>query len=172
MATNVYLIVEGEKSGEWKGSCSAAGHEGQIELVSWNHSFNQPLTGASESSFGGSATSRANHSHLTLTKYFDNASDEILKASWTGEYLKKVRVEMYRSAGTPNVGQSTPYLAIDLEQAIIADYSVSGGGEDLPVENIAIAYKKVTYTFVGTDDKGDPTEQVPISHNLGTNEIA
>jgi type VI secretion system secreted protein Hcp len=172
MATNVYLIVEGEKSGEWKGSSRAAGHEDQIEVVSWNHSFNQPLTAASESAFGGSATARANHSHLQLTVFFDNASDEILKACWTGEYLKKVRLEMYRSAGTENVGESTPYLAIDLEQAIIADYSVSGGNEDLPVVNIALAYKKVTYTFTSTDDKGDAGEQVPISHNLGTNEIA
>lgn len=172
MAANVYLIVEGEKSGEWKGSSRAAGHEDQIEVVSWNHSFNQPLTGASESAFGGTATSRANHSHLQLTVYFDNAADEILKATWTGEYLKKVRLEMFRSAGTDDVGNSTPYLTIDLEQAIIADYSVSGGGEDLPIVNIAFAYKKVIYTFTGTDDKGDPAEQVPISHNLGTNEIA
>ena len=172
MALNAYLSVEGEKSGAWKGSCTAVGHEDQMEIVTWQHGFTQPMTGAAESAFGGKATSRASHANLILTKYFDNASDEILKACWTGEQLKKCKLEIFRSSGEENVGKSTPYLTIDLEKAYVADYQISSSGQDIAMEHIALAYKKVIYNFVATDATGAAGTNVPISCDLSTNEIA
>lgn len=172
MALNAYFLVEGEISGAWKGSCTAAGHEDKMEIVSWNHGFTQPITGAAESAFGGSATSRATHADLTLVKYYDNASDEILKACWTGEQLKKCQLQIFRSSGDPNTGASTNYLTIDLEKAYIASYDIGSSGEDLPTETIRIAYKKVTYTFTPTDPTGAAGDQVPLSCDLATNTIA
>ena len=173
MPLNAFLKIEGETSGEWKGSCTAAGQEGKMEIVSWSHGFSQPMTGAAESAFGGSATSRATHANINLTKYFDSASDEILKACWTGEQLKTCQLQIFRSDGNTSYGDSsTPYLVIDLEKAYVADYQIAGNGQDIPQEHIALAYKKVKYTFTATDATGAPAEQVPISCDLATNVVA
>jgi type VI secretion system secreted protein Hcp len=180
MAANLFLEIEGEKSGPFKGSSTDADHKDNIVVVAWYHAFKQPATGANKSAFGGLATSMAEHSGLTFTKYFDNASDDVLKACWTGEQLKKCIFHMYRAAGGGNTKASTEYLKIELEKAIISNYQVKGGKqmidgqlqEDMPVEEITLNYKKVTYTFVPTDADGNPGEQMPISHDLGQNVVA
>ena len=61
---------------------------------------------------------------------------------------------------------------IDLEKAYVADYQISGNGVDIPQEHIALAYKKVTYTFTATDGTGVAAEQVLISCDLATNTVA
>jgi type VI secretion system secreted protein Hcp len=172
MASNIYLEMVDEKGTTLEGSSKAGGHENKIEVVSWNHAFNQPTTAATKSS-DQQAVSRANHSDLTFTKYFDNASDDIMKACWTGQQMQTCIFQMYRSSGTTDTGASTEYLKIELEDVIISNYSVSGGGDELPVENITLNYTKITYTFVPVDiESGEAGTQVPISHDLATNTIA
>ncbi|OQW92168.1 MAG: hypothetical protein BWK78_02480 [Thiotrichaceae bacterium IS1] len=180
MPANIFLEIEGEKSGPFKGSSTDADHKDHIVVAAWNHAFRQPATGANKSAFSGLAVSMAEHSGLTFTKYFDNASDDVLKACWTGEQLKKCIFHMYRAAGGSNTKASIEYLKIELEKAIIANYQVKGGKvmvegqlqEDLPLEEITLNYKKVTYTFVPTDELGNPGEQMPISHDLAQNMVA
>jgi len=133
MSTNVYLELTSEAGKKLEGNSTAKGHEKKIEVMSWSHGFSQPTTAATKSS-DQQATSRVNHSDLSFTKFFDNASDDILKANWTGAQLKTAIFQMFRSSGTTDVGSgATDYLQITLEDVIIAHYSISGGGDELPI---------------------------------------
>lgn len=173
MSTNVYLELTDESGNKYDGNSAAKGHEKKIEVVSWSHGFSQPTTAATKSA-DQQATSRANHSDLSFTKFFDNASDDILKACWTGQQQKTAIFQCFRSSGSTDTGsEATMYLQITLEDAIISHYSISGGGDELPIENITLNYTKCEYKFTPVDTKtakaGSP---VTISHNLKDNVIA
>jgi type VI secretion system secreted protein Hcp len=174
MSTNVYLEITGEDGKKFEGNSTAKGHEKKIEVVSWSHGFSQPTTAATKST-DQQATSRANHSDLSFTKFFDNASDDILKACWTGAQAKTAIFQCFRSSGADDTGASTLYLQITLEDLILSHYSISGGGDELPIENVTLNYTKCEYQFIPVDfetGKAEAGKKVAVSHDLSTNTIA
>lgn len=175
MSTNVYLEITGEDSkNKFEGNSRAEGHQKKIEVVSWSHGFSQPTTAATKS-VDQQATSRANHSDLSFTKFFDNASDDLLKACWTGAQMKKAVFQCFRSSGADDTGKSTMYLQITLEDLILSHYSISGGGDELPIENVTLNYTKCEYQFIPVDfetGKAEDGKKTAVSHDLSTNKIA
>lgn len=172
MSTNVYLEITGEDGKKFEGNSKATGHEQKIEVVSWSHGFSQPTTAATKSS-DQQATSRANHSDVSFGKFFDNASDDILKACWTGAQIQTAVFQCFRSSGADDTGASTMYLQITLEDAILSNYSLSGGGDELPIENVTLNYTKCEYKFTPVNSAdGKAGSPVIISHDLSTNKIA
>lgn len=168
MATNMYLNF-GDPVKD-KGECTDTNHGKWIEIMSWNHSFNQP-TSPIRSSAGGGTVERANHSDLSFSKYIDAATDDILKMLWTGQHIPTATIECYRSDGA--TGDAVKYLIINLEQVVISNYSISAGQGDVPVENVSLSYGKVTYTYDSQkEDDGTSEGAQPISHDLKTNVVA
>jgi type VI secretion system secreted protein Hcp len=152
------------------GECTSTGHEKEIEVLSWSHGFSQPTSSVRASS--GGTVEQANHSDLSLTKYLDSATDDILKSIWTGNQIATAKITCYRSDGAAD-NKPVDYLVIDLEKVIIANYSVSAGGGDLPIENISLNYGKITYTYKPqkeADGKGGSAQ--PISCDLTINKVA
>jgi type VI secretion system secreted protein Hcp len=59
-----------------------------------------------------------------------------------------------------------------MEDVIVSSYSISGGGGDVPVENLSLAYSKVTYKYDAkkkADAKSEGAQ--PIWHDLKTNKV-
>lgn len=172
MSSNIYMKIETEEGKEIEGNSTAKGHEKWIELMSWSHGFHQPTTAATKSS-DQQATSRANHSDLSCTKFTDASSSPLMHICWTGKQIDKITIECYRASGSDDVGGgSTDYLTILMEDVIIGNFSISGGGDELPIENITFNYTKITYTFKPvTFETGAGGDPIPISHDLSTNEV-
>jgi type VI secretion system secreted protein Hcp len=173
MATNVYMKITDENGKTLDGNSTAKGHEKQIEVVSWSHGFSQPTTAATKSA-DQQAVSRANHMDLNFTKFFDNSSDDITKACWTGAQMKEIILTCHRASGAADVGSAaTDYLIITMEDVIISNYSISGGGDELPIENVTLNYTKIKYSFkpVSFED-GKAGSPVHITHDLSTNEVS
>jgi len=173
MATNVYMKITDENGATLDGNSSAKGHEKWIEVLAWSHGFSQPTTAATKTS-DQQATSRANHMDFSFTKFYDNSSDDITKACWTGQQLKEIVVSCFRASGAADVGGgSTNYLTITMEDVIISNYNISGGGDELPIENITLNYTKIKYSFTPVVfETGKPGSPVHITHDLGTNEVS
>lgn len=165
MAINAYIKLD-----SIEGECTAAGHEKEIEIMSWNHGFTQPTSTTRSSQ--GSTVEQAQHSHFALTKYVDMATAAILKKCWAGEQIKNCIVTCYRADGSA-ANTSVEYLRIELTGIVISHYSVSGGAGDVPVENVSLDYGIVKYTYKpqkGAD--GKPGDQIPIQHDLTTRKIS
>ncbi|QTA85799.1 Hcp family type VI secretion system effector [Desulfonema magnum] len=163
MASNMLLkldTIDGEST-----DAVHAG-EGWIEILSWSHGFTQPTTPVRASS--GSTTEMCNHSDVSVTKYLDKATDQILNKVWSGKQLAEAHIECYRSDGNNN---PVKYLQIDMEKVIISNYNISGGGGDVPMENLSLSYGKVTYNYIQYDNEGNPQGVQPVSHDLTTNEV-
>ncbi len=172
MSTNIYMKIECE-DGKWlKGSSTAKGHEEEIEVVAWSHGFSQPTTAATKS-VDQQATSRANHMDFSFTKFFDKASDDLCQACWTGQQLKKIEIRSYRASGSSDVGSgATEYLKVVMENVIVSSYSISGGGDELPIENLTLNYTIVSYSYLPVVfETGKTGDAAHIAHNLATNEV-
>ena len=102
----------------------------EIEILSWSHGFSQPTSSVRASS--GATVEKANHSDLSVTKYLDSATDDIIKSCWTGKQIKTAKIVCLRSDGSDD-NKHIEYLIIDMDEVIISNYSVSGGAGDLPV---------------------------------------
>lgn len=172
MSSNIFMTAKGEDGTEIKGSSTDEAHKEAIEVVSWSHAFSQPTTAATKSS-DQQATSRANHMDFNFTKFFDNASDEFCKACWTGAQLEEVVMMCYRASGSTDAGGgATDYLMITMNDVIVSNYSISGGGDELPIESITLNYTKIEYKYKPVDmETGKAGSQVSISHDLGTNKV-
>lgn len=162
MASNMFI-----KFKDVDGESTDANHDKWIEILSWNHSFSQPTSPLRSSSGGG--TEKANHSDLSFTKSIDVATDDLLKACWNGTQYETVDLECFRADGE-NV--PVKYLVINMEKVFISNYSISGGGGDVPMENLSVAYGKVTYTYIDQKkEDGKSGGNQPTYHDLTTNEV-
>jgi len=167
MATNMYLLLKTEAGADVNGEAEDEKHTKWIEVLSWSHGFSQPASSIRSST--GSTIERANHSDLSITKYLDSATDDLLKACWSGDQFKTGKLECFRADGN-NIPIN--YLTIDLENIIISNFSISGGGGDIPVENFSMSYSKVTYTYNAKkkEDAKAEGKQV-IWHDLRSNKV-
>lgn len=166
MPTTCVLALEFEGDGKIKGSCTIAGCEDLIQLLSWSQSFSQPATGAAESAFGSMTTSCATHSPLVITKYLDQSSGAILKACWKAAFVKQATITCYQASGADSIDKSNPYLKVEIKDGIITDYHINNAG-DLPVEEFSFKYKEISYIFTGLNSETHAADSPqPISHNL------
>lgn len=129
-----------------EGECSAKGHEGEIEILSWNHGFNQP-TSPTRSGAGAGTVEQATHQPFSFTKYVDSSSDDIISSCWGGKQVDEVIVSCYRADGATD-NQPVKYLQITMGHVVVSGYSISGGPGDIPVENISLDYGTVEYNYL------------------------
>ena len=135
MASNMYLKFEEPTI---NGTSTAPGHAGEIEVLSWNHGFNQP----------GDPRSTPPNQDLSFTKYLDAASTELQKTCWSGKQIGKATLRCYRSDGATG-NAPVEYLAVAMEHVIISNYAISGGPGDVPVENVSLSYGTIHYDYKG-----------------------
>ena len=162
MATNIFIKID-----QVKGECTDNKHKEWIEVLSWSHGFAQPASPMRAST--GSTIEKANHSDLTLTKYLDSASDDLIGACWKGFQYEKADIECFRSDGD---NEPIKYLEINMEDVIIGNYSIGVSEGSIPVENVSLAYSKVKYTYIPKNkDKATPEGAQPIWHDLKLNTV-
>ncbi len=167
MATNMYLDL----GKDIKGGCAAAEHKDKLEILSWNHGFSQP-TSPVRSSAGSGTVEQANHMNLSFTKYLDSATDDILKVCWDGKQLDKATLSCFR-ADSATDNKPIKYLEIEMQHVIIANFSVSGGPGDIPVENVSLDYGIVKYTYIPQKRKdGTGGSKQEIQHDLEQRKIS
>ena len=168
MATNMYIkFVEPNIAA----SSTAGEHAKEIEVLSWSHGFVQP-TSPTRSTAGAASVEQATHQNLSVTKYLDAGSTELLRACWGGQQFKQVVLTCYRSDGAKD-NKPVEYLKVDMQHVIVSNYSVSGGPGDIPVENVSLDYGVIQYTYQEQkQEDGKTGSNLPATHNLETRVIS
>jgi len=165
MAINAYLKLD-----SIDGDSTADGHTKEIEILSWNHGFAQP-TSATRSTAGGGTVEQAIHQPMSVSKYVDSATCALMKACWSGKTIKTATLSLNRASGDEK-NKAVEYLKVVMEDVIIANHSLSGGGGDLPAENLALDYATVQYTYVLQKPDGTAGGNKPAKHDLMKREIS
>lgn len=170
MASNMFIKMIGP---DIAGSSTAKGHETHIEVLSWNYGCHQTVN-SKVGSGGGLTAEKITQGPLHFTKYIDTASDDLLKMAWTGKHIEKATFVAYRSSGDGGANQmGVQYLKIELDEVVVGDYSISGGQGDIAVENVALYYNTITFTYDPQDQKKGTSKGVQtVKHDGPTNVVS
>jgi type VI secretion system secreted protein Hcp len=120
-----------------QGNVTAAGYEGQIELMSFSHGLSHP-----QSTTDG-VSGKLDVAEITVTKTTDRASPRVIEAAITGTVFAKAKITF----ASTDQDRFVAYLEVDLGNARVTSVATSSGG-DRPVEQLSLACEQVRWTFV------------------------
>ena len=149
MAVDMFLIIEDKKV---KGESRDKTHKDSIDVLSWSWGLSQSGT---MHTGGGGGAGKASIQDLSITKYIDKSSTDLMLACCSGKHYKNAKLIVRKAGGTP-----LEYLIISLESVLVTSVSTGGsGGEDRLTENIALNFAKVHVQYQpqkedGTKDGG------------------
>lgn len=147
MAVDYFLKLDGIP-----GDSTDAKHKGEIDVVAFSWGVARP--GSPAPGRGGGA-GKAIFEDLLVVARTSKASPKLWQACATGQHLKSA-VLVCRKAGKAPV----EFLKITLDDVTITSYEIEGSDEELPLDQVALAFAKIQTEFVSVDAKG--TAQSPI----------
>lgn len=133
------IIFQASKGG-LDGESTLEGFTNWISIASFSHSLQLPLTIDQKQSKRTAGTASA--SLFTFTKLMDKTSTTFAQccASATDLGIVTIKLLQESSAGFLEL------MSYELENALVASYSVGGGG-GIPTENISISFTKITANY-------------------------
>lgn len=146
MPTPCYLKLDGENQGNIEGSVKIKGHDNTVLVqgVEWKVDIpRNPQTGL--------PSGKRVHHPLTVTKEVDKSSPKLYQALTSGEHMKTVTLNFFR---TNDKGNEEKYYTVELNNAIIVSLRpwVPNCLEDKnrPIghmEDVSFTYEKVIVTW-------------------------
>lgn len=145
MAVDMFLKLTGIK-GESKDDKHK--DEIHIESYSWGMS-NSPAGHAG----GGLSAGKVNIQDLSITKYMDKSSCDLMFHSASGKHIAEGLLTVRKAGEKP-----VEYLKIKLTDILISSVQQSGhGGGDLLSESVTLHFAKVNVDYQEQDQKGKGT---------------
>ncbi len=162
MAFDAFLKINGIP-----GECTDDKHSEWIEVLSFSHGVTQRTSG-SVSSGGGRSAERCDHSQFSIVKSLDKATPKLNLYCSNGEHIDEVLIELCRAGG-----DKQRYMQYKLNDVIVASVRPGGSSsaqENLPLEEVSLAYGKIEWTYTETDHKtGKPKGDVKHLWDLHAN---
>jgi len=159
MAVECFLKFEGP---ELKGE--AKGMPDQIDVLAWSWAANQ--SGTMHVGTGGGA-GKANVQDLSITKWIDKASPNLMQAVANGKQFEKATLTCRKAGGDAPVD----YLKLEMDKVIITSVSIGGsGGSDQFTENVTLNFAQYKKTYTPQKDDGTADTAVgPVGWNIREN---
>ncbi len=143
---DMFLKIDGTRSGPIKGESTDAAHGGEIDVLSWSWGMR---AGSAMGGAGGAA--KTSLDSLMVSKRVDAASTALMSVMRNNELLKKAVLTVRKSGNNP-----IEYLLITLENARITSYDVATNPETpyLLDEKLSFSFEKISVDYYPQDDKG------------------
>lgn len=126
-AVDMFLKVEGVT-----GESQDDKHKGEIDVLAW--SWGQSVGAIT----GRGARPDVCIQNLSLTKYIDSASPDLIMKNLIGEVTRTAVLTVERPGG---IGAPAIYLKLTLNNVTVTSYSTGGsGGEDRLTENVTLKF--------------------------------
>jgi len=164
MAFDAFLNIQGIP-----GDSTDQAHTGWIEVLSFNHGIEQPVT-KSASAGGARAGERANHGPFVITKDLDKATCLLERSVCTGANIPTIELQLCRATGSKQ--QYMSYKMTDCIVTFVRPSGVATGDGALPIEEVGFSYSSITWTYTDTDEKtgaskGNITSKWDVTTNTG-----
>ena len=145
MAVDIFLKL----SNNIKGESQDDTHRDEIDVLAWNWGLTQ--SGTTHIGKGGGG-GKVNVQDITLTKYVDLASNDLIKRCTNGEHLEHGELIVRKSGGTAPV----EYFRIKMENIMITSYSTGGqkDGLDRIQESLTLNFRKFEVLYTLQEDSG------------------
>lgn len=123
-----------------EGEATIEKYEKQILCQSFSHSVHNHLH--TDVSNIGRARGRVEHTDFTITKYADKSTPLLNYKCCIGANLGTVTFTVLRAAGN---AAHAPQMIYTMENAMVANVAIAGGGSDSPIESISLNYTKIKW---------------------------
>lgn len=163
MAISCFLKIEGP---ELLGESEQTDHIDEIDVQSWSWGISQ--AGTMHTATGGGA-GKANVSDLSVMKYLDKASPNLMLFCASGQQFEKATLTCRKAAGTED--RSIPYFTIEMEKVIITSVQPSGtGGADQFLETVALNFAQFKIAYSPQLDDGTADTPIEAGWNIRTDQ--
>jgi type VI secretion system secreted protein Hcp len=148
MAVDIFLKLSNNIDGESEDAVhgSAQGDYGRgIDVLAWNWGMTQSGTTHMGTGSGGGKVSVMD---LSITKYVDKSSDNLIKKCMDGTHIEKGILIVRKAGGTP-----LEYFKVVMENIIVSSYHTGGSkdGLDRVQENLTLNLRKVECRYTEQD---------------------
>lgn len=142
MAVDMFIKINGIA-----GESKDAAHIGQIDVLAWSWGMSQS---GSFHTGGGGGAGKVNVADLSLTKYIDKASANLLLFCSNGDHIPDATLYVRKAGKDP-----LEYLIIEMKKVMVTAVSTGGsGGEDKLTENISLNFAHVKVDYQQQKDTG------------------
>ncbi len=143
MAVDMFI-----KIGDIQGESRDKAHKGEIDVLAWNWGMTQSGT---MHTGGGGGAGKVNIADLSLTKYVDKSSPNLMTACSTGKHYPQAKLTVRKAGGDNPV----EYLTITLKEVLVSSLSTGGsGGEDRLTENLSLNFGQVQVEYQTQKEDG------------------
>lgn len=133
-----------------KGESKIIDHIDDIDVLNWNWGMSQSGT---MHAGGGGGSGKVNVNDLSITKYVDNSTTDIMMACTKGTHFDTATLTVNKAGDKP-----LPYLVIRMKKVLVSSYSADGAsGGDMLMENVSLNFAQVEVDYTPQDDKGAGT---------------
>ena len=158
MAVDMFL-----KMAPVKGESRDKKHKEEIDVLAW--SWGCSNSGSAHVG-GGAGSGKVSVSDLTVTKYVDSASTDLLLACCNGTHFDEALLTVRKAGGKDPV----EYIKITMNEVLITSVQ-SGGSEsdDRLRENCSLNFAKVKVEYTGQDEKGAAGKTMTMEWDIAGN---
>jgi type VI secretion system secreted protein Hcp len=160
-AADLFLKIDGIA-----GESVAAGHQKEIDVVSFNWGFLRKAGPGGYGPRGGAGAAKAAIEDFSVVKRVDAASPELVRALLDGRSIKSAVFVLQKAGGSKG---GTEMIKITLENVQITDIKVSGNGTDVPTESVSLKFGKLTYDYTPIDAKGGKGPVISVTWDIAKN---
>lgn len=160
MAVDMFLKIDAIK-GEAKDGTKK--HEGEITILSWSWGMTNP---GSTHVTTGAGSGKVNVQDITLTKYVDRSSPNLIQNCCNGLPFKQAILTVRKAGGK----EPLEYLVIKMEELIVSQVATGGsGGEDRLTETISLNFAKFEVKYTEQTATGGKGTDIPVTWNIQNN---
>jgi type VI secretion system secreted protein Hcp len=146
-----------------KGESVDKAHKDKIDILAWQWGLSN--TGTFHHGSGGGA-GKASFNDITITKYIDAASPNIMLFCANGKHFAKGQIIVRKAGGD----SALEYLTISFEKVLVTVYQTGGGGgQERLTENLGLNFAKVKVEYTPQSDKGGKGTPQVFSWDISAN---
>jgi type VI secretion system secreted protein Hcp len=145
MAVDIFL----ELSNNIKGEAQDDVHKDKIDILAW--SWGMSNSGTTHMG-GGGGGGKVNVSDISISKYVDLASNDLIKKCADGTHIDTGKLTVRKSGGDAPV----EYFIIDFKELMVTSYQTGGSkdGLDRIQENLTLNFRYFQITYSLQEESG------------------
>lgn len=144
------------------GESKIDGHEDEIDVLSWDWGVTQS---GSMHVGGGGGSGKADVQDLSIVKYIDKSSANLLRKCFNGAHLVEAVLTVRKSGENP-----IDYMEITLSPVLVTSVGIGGeGGQDRLTEIVTLNFSKVKFSYTPQKEDGSPDAAIDVTWNIEGN---
>jgi type VI secretion system secreted protein Hcp len=150
------------KIGSLEGESRDKTHAKSIDVLAW--SWGMSNSGTAHVG-GGAGAGKVNVQDLSLTKYIDKSSPDLMLMCCNGKHIPEAKLTVRKAGENP-----LEYLIITMTECMITAVSTGGsGGEDRLTENVTINFAAVKVNYIEQTPTGTAGAKPEMGWNIAEN---